>query len=240
MQFFYLQQEATVRTEAVILLKIIYENHELPQLLQEKIFDCMTYAILQDQNKLVKLEALRFWHVIIKKELEHEGMVDGVFPTVTFSKVYKKIITFDDVTIEKCLLRVLHRLDSLGGLNVFLQVFENEKDEEIVNAATNYITKLADLLKQYLFVCPSHLNSDRLSGDVEIYSDFLSHEYMDEFLNLGSNTVVRYPKSNTNQRNHQTAFIEFMQNFHRYCDRMVRLRDSTRDLETALNKIFLD
>lgn len=239
MRYFYLQEVDTVRSEALALLKAIFRHHKVPVLFQEKIYDCMIYAILKDGHNTVKLEALSFWDLVIKKELEHEGMIDGTFPAVTFSKVFKKIITFDDATIEMCLLRVLHRLGELGGLYVFLHIFETENNEEVINAAIKYITKFADLLTKYGIVHSSSLNS------VDFYCSQLvgdSRDFMDELSDLQINCVPKCQRQNLKNgpRNHEAAFLEFLGNFDSYCDKRPRRNGSSDDLDTVLNKIFIN
>lgn len=244
MQFFYLQQEGAVRTVALSLLRSIFEQHKIPETQQEKIYDCMIYAILKDADKAVKLTALSFWDLVIRKQLEHEGMIDGGFPKNTFSKVYKKIITFDDATIAMCLLRVLQRVSELGGIYVFLHIFQTEIDEEIINAAIKYITRFADLLSKYNIVSSKsfkpdyfHFVSPNCGPNIipvsQITDRTNSGEEVDSTVNCQRQNVY------TDQRSDLTAFVEFLRNFDYYCDKRPRKNGRSDDLETVLNKIFI-
>jgi hypothetical protein len=52
----------------------------------------MSSAALSDLDWEVKLQALDFWQVIIDESLTQQGMLDGVFPDLTFSKEKQKIV----------------------------------------------------------------------------------------------------------------------------------------------------
>lgn len=235
MQFFYLQQDPLVRCEALRLLKTIFDHHKLSDMLQEKIYDCMTYAIMQDSDKQVKLEALSFWNLVIKTELEYEGMVDGAFPENTFSKQYKKIITFDSVTIAMCLLRVLYRLSELGGLNVFLNIFETDNDEDVIKAAIKYITPFADLLINYN-VRKSKNSRSKPTRTCTFYDYGVFDLLSNEIVRSQSQEMTMEQRQEDNVVN----FVEFLGNFEHYCDRRPKMNEKSDDLETVLNKIFID
>lgn len=52
----------------------------------------MSAAALSDLDWEVKLQALEFWQVIIDESLTQQGMLDGAFPELTFSKEKQKIV----------------------------------------------------------------------------------------------------------------------------------------------------
>ncbi len=52
----------------------------------------MSSAALSDLDCEVKLQALDFWQVIIDEALSQQGMLDGAFPELTFSKANQKIV----------------------------------------------------------------------------------------------------------------------------------------------------
>lgn len=265
-QYFYLEPEGMVRREALGLLKVIFERHKMPRIFEENVFDCLSYAVLEDDYKFVKMEALSFWDRVIEKELENEGMIDGTFPAVTFSKLFKKIITFDDATVAKCLLRVLHRLNEIGGLNVFLYVFENENDDELINLAIKHITKIADMLKKYdtmsyhsdySFSPPSSnisreevLPKEFISSHLELetnnnskYNAQSSSSSCEETLPeefISEFEKNRYPKNNTNfsRRNNHIALLDFLRVFDNLCKKRTKKASENDDLETILDKIF--
>lgn len=208
---------------------------------KEKIYDCISYAVLEDGHKLVKVKALGFWDLIIKKELEYEGMIDGTFPSVTFSKVLKKIITFDDETVEKCLLRVLNRLNEIGGLNVLLYVFQNENDEELIEPAIKHITKIADMLIKYNIMSLHSYHPFNSTSRSNCCGETLPDEFLTEVLDLQTNTIVRHPNNiaNFNQRKSTTGFLDFLRIFDNFCKVRSKKAGEKDDLNTVLNRIFV-
>jgi hypothetical protein len=54
----------------------------------------MSSAALSDLDWEVKLQALEFWQVMINESLTQQGMLDGCFPELTFSKEKQKIVRY--------------------------------------------------------------------------------------------------------------------------------------------------
>lgn len=240
-KYFYLEPESQVQSEALDLLKVIFDHHVIPKTIEEQIYDCISYAVLEDCHKVVKLKALSFWDLVIQKELEHEGMIDGTFPTVTFSKVLKKIITFDDATVEKCILRVLHRLNEIGGLNVLLYIFENANDEELINPAIKYITKIADVLTEYNITSLHCDSSFPLSSSSSFNTEVLPDEFINELLHLERKSLGMYPQSSiTYSRRNKIDFLDFLKTFDSFCKKRAKKASKDDDLETVLDRIFVN
>lgn len=146
---YYLEPDGILRGEAVALITAIYENQTLPSTFHEKLYDGMTYAVLEDDFLSVKTNGLLFWKKVIDQYLKNEGMIDGEFPEATFSKELKKIITFDQLQIRKCLYKVLCKLSEIGCLTVFLYALNCETNEHLVKVAL-------DLLKPFLLLCKNN------------------------------------------------------------------------------------
>jgi hypothetical protein len=70
----------------------------------------MTVAAILDLHWEVKINALKFWSHFIKSHLTDQGMLDGHFPTVTFSKEHKKIMSLDENEIKQRLTKALDEL----------------------------------------------------------------------------------------------------------------------------------
>lgn len=195
---------------------------------------------LQDEHKLVRFQALCFWNLVIKKQLEHEGMIDGSFPIVTFSKVLKKIITFNDATVEKCLLRVLHKLREIGGLRVFIHIFEKENDDEVINAAIKDIDKFIQLLQKYNITFSSFMKKDPAlysSSD----SNRFKEDVLSEILKLEWNCKLEHPtQSMCYRKNNQITIWDFLRNFENYCSKRARKDGRSDDLDIILSKLFVD
>lgn len=54
----------------------------------------MSAAAISDLDWEVKLQALEFWQVTIDETLRQQGMLDGSFPEITFSKEKQKIVRY--------------------------------------------------------------------------------------------------------------------------------------------------
>lgn len=236
-KYFYLEPEGQVRSEALELLKEIFEHHVIPETFEEKIYDCISYSVFEDCDECVKVKALSFWDLVIQKQLEHEGMIDGTFPAVTFSKELRKIITFDDATVERCLLRVLHRLNEIGGLNVLLYVFRNEHDDALIKPAIKYITKMADMLLKYDIMSLNSVSPSSNSLD----DNTLPDEFVNELLDIETNTIHRYPKKKVTctQSNNKIVVLDFLKVFHRFCQGQAKKASKNDDLESVLDRIFV-
>ena len=78
----------------------------------------MFNAAVNDLHWEVKVYALRFWKEVISYQLANQGMIDGAFPSVTFSKQSRKIVTLDSAEIHTRLSKVMHELGKNGCLKV--------------------------------------------------------------------------------------------------------------------------
>lgn len=90
------ESEGVVRREAVGLIAAIYSHQQIPQHCLDTIFSVMAHCAVNDFYWEVKVNALNFWSCVICRQLMHQGMIDGTFPAVTFSKEHRKIITLTD------------------------------------------------------------------------------------------------------------------------------------------------
>ncbi|KAF7267539.1 hypothetical protein GWI33_019245 [Rhynchophorus ferrugineus] len=145
----YNETEGIVRQEAVILMTKISKLHDFPDVILPRLYDVMTHATIADLHWEVKLNALSFWSRTVENLLINQGMIDRTFPTVTFSKEQKKIVTLDDNEIRKRLVKVLNQLSEIGCLSVFKNVIGEEYDLEVLNRAVDLTKKFFSLLKRY-------------------------------------------------------------------------------------------
>lgn len=231
----------SVSKEALALLKAIYQHHKLPELIEQKIYNCMFNAALQNGYKLVKLQALSFWKLAIKKQLEYEGMIDGAFPAVTFSKVCNKIVTFNDATIKKCLLRVLHKLNQLGALYMLLHIFLTENDEEVIKTAIKSVSNFAELLIKYKVTSSSVVSANYNKSSSNDPWEPIFQEVMGEILDLETNSVItsQIIHKNVESTNHEVEFLEFVKNFELYSKSVLGRNVNSDDLDNVLNNIFI-
>ena len=74
----------------------------------------MIIAATSDLHWEVRVNALYFWDNFIKSHLTDQGMLDGSFPNVTFSKEHRKIVQLNETEIKR---RINKALDDLSKQN---------------------------------------------------------------------------------------------------------------------------
>lgn len=82
----------------------------------------MTAAAVLDLHWEVKINALEFWRHFIKAHLTDQGMLDGHFPNVTFSKEHRKIVSLDTNEIKQRLNKALDELSKQRCLGVSFNI----------------------------------------------------------------------------------------------------------------------
>lgn len=247
MRSYYSRCEEGVSADTVILLRKIYENYKLTEMVQSKIFKFLIHAIVKSRFRYVKIEALMFWKLLIKRELENEGMIDGNFPQVAFSKNLRKIVTFNEAKIKECLLRVLHKLSEIGCLYVFLHTFENEPEELVTKAAFNSITELANLLIKHNIVFCDYLNSLRL-GWSSLSSNTIESMFAQNFFENVSDTtqgnsevtdICTFQPNRNDFLNYQISILEIFKNFHQLRYNWSRHLTGNNDLDVIFENLFV-
>lgn len=143
------ETEGIVRSEAALLVADIYEHRDIPVEVLTQYYDIMTHASTADLHWEVKVNALKFWEKVIVHHLTHQGMIDGTFPKVTFSKEHRKIVTLNEPEIRKRLIKILHQLSETGCLAVLICTLQDDCDLEVSKTATEIIQKYSPLLKTY-------------------------------------------------------------------------------------------
>lgn len=111
----------------------------------------MTYAALDDLHWEVQLAALNFWKITIQSHLMYRGMIDGKFPSVTFSKEKRKIIVLNEKEIEKQLTAILNHLSSIGCLTVLNECMKEDYNIEVMEQALLMAKDLLKILEYYKF-----------------------------------------------------------------------------------------
>lgn len=170
------ESEGIVRCEAVKLICEIYEHQYIPTDLMHEIYTSMASAVTHDLHWEVKVNSLHFWDKVICNEMSNQGMIDGVFPSVTFSKEHKKIVTLTEPEIQSRLNKVLINLSEVGCLGVLLAAMQDECDLQVSKKSVEITKKLTDVLKKH-----NTLNNSNGSSDI-------SRSCWDTFNNL-SRTV---------------------------------------------------
>lgn len=143
------EYEGVVRKEAVSLITCIYENQKVPSNQLEAIYEALAVAATHDLFWEVKVKAIKFWHFVIKQQLQYQGVIDGTFPSVTFSKENKKIVTLTQKEIILRLTKLLVKLSSFGCLGVLLSSLEDQDDLLVVKEGVFVIKSLIEFLDKY-------------------------------------------------------------------------------------------
>lgn len=98
-----------------ILLYVVVHRKSI----QDNISRAMSKAAVFDLHWEVKVNALEYWRQVIESQLRNQGMMDGVFPAVIFSKEYKKIVKLDEMKIKNILYKALDELAQQHCLGVW-------------------------------------------------------------------------------------------------------------------------
>lgn len=146
-QMVYEEQNIPILCEIVTLLTIIYEQQETSSADKFILFDVMSYPTSKQSYKDVKIRSFQFWKKIVDQCLSSQGMVDGKFPEVTFSKVYKKIVNLNNLEIRRRLYLILDELSENGCLAVLSSAFDDEYD--VQKAVMEIMDNFFALLKKY-------------------------------------------------------------------------------------------
>ncbi|XP_061393357.1 uncharacterized protein LOC133328863 [Musca vetustissima] len=147
----YNESEGIVRKEAVKTLAVIYDNRKIPPQYMDTFYSTLTHCLISDLHWEVKVEVLRVWDLELKKQFTNQGMIDGTFPTVTFSKEYKKIVTLNEKEIKLRIIKVFHELSQRGCLDVMLKCLQEDCDLEVLKTAVCIVHNLLEQLKKYNF-----------------------------------------------------------------------------------------
>lgn len=145
------EEEGIVRKEIVHLLTAMYENGRVSAD-NPLLFSIMCECAVNDLYWEVKVQALRFWTSVIKRHFTNQGMIDGTFPQVTFSKEKKKIVTLTDKEIVLRIDKILNELSSCGCLAVLVHCLNDQCDIEVVKATVALTKKLFNCFNKYDYI----------------------------------------------------------------------------------------
>lgn len=142
--------QAILRSQAADFITAVYEHAQLTEETKlNQVFVTMGLAVTNDLDWRVKTSVLKFWAKVIETYLSNQGMVDGSFPEVEFSKERRKIIILTNEEIQKRLLIVLDKLSLIGCLDVLSAIVEKDYDNKVRMVAIRILKNLKSLIKQY-------------------------------------------------------------------------------------------
>lgn len=162
MNLLHQESEGIVRKEAASVMTNIYEYQKFSAPLLDSVFMAMFHAAAEDLHWEVQLTALQFWRKVIANQMSHQGMIDGIFPSVTFSKENRKIVQLNEVEIKKRLKKILNELALRGCLGVLLCCMKDDSEIEVMENALQIINELIQLLDKYNMTEIDH-KTDKLS-----------------------------------------------------------------------------
>ncbi|XP_018332875.1 uncharacterized protein LOC108742240 isoform X2 [Agrilus planipennis] len=165
-EIFENETEAIVRSEAATLMEVIYHYHTIQSELLHQVYTVMYYAATMDLHWEVQVKALGFWQTLIFKQLVNQGMIDGTFPSVTFSKENRKIVTLTEKEIQSRLIKVLHYLSKCGCLAVLLNAMHESSDLAVNKKAVKVTKKLLEVLRNHSIIPSSTIKCDSPSSPV--------------------------------------------------------------------------
>ncbi|CAO1423827.1 unnamed protein product [Diamesa serratosioi] len=160
------ESEGVVRREAVACITTIYSDQQIPKLCLDSIFSVLAHCAVNDFYWEVKVNALVFWRKVMCRQFQHQGMIDGTFPAVTFSKEHKKIITLTEKEINLRLKKVLNELSLRGCLGVLLACLKDDGDLEVVRSTVAIVEKTMVYLNKYNYM-DEHLKIQATAKDAE-------------------------------------------------------------------------
>lgn len=149
----YQESDIPVLTEIVTLVTNIYEHQNTSIVDAFLFYDIMSYPVHTNLNKEVKIRTLQFWKKVIDNCLASQGMIDGEFPKVTFSKNKRKIVLLNDEEIKRRLHKILEELNENGCLVVLSSALEDEND--VQKAAMNVMEIIIRQFKKYNIITDS-------------------------------------------------------------------------------------
>ncbi|XP_013190980.1 uncharacterized protein LOC106135277 [Amyelois transitella] len=144
-----MNSEGIVRKGACNVLCEIYQHVKLPAVAKNKLYEFMVSSALSDFHWEVQISALKFWRIVIQTLLTEQGMLDGTFPPVTFSKESRKIVALNAAEIQRRLLKVLNELSAIGCLTVLVKLLHEESDTEIMELALKISLELIEILEEH-------------------------------------------------------------------------------------------
>lgn len=143
------ESETSVRLEAAASMQLLYKHQHLLEENKQQIYEMMAFSTTLDLHWEVRKKGLQFWNEVIGEHLRNQGMIDGSFPSVTFSRENRKIVTLTEIEIKRRLNKVLLQLSEVGCLGVLLSALQDDSDLEVVKEAVGITKQLVTLLHRY-------------------------------------------------------------------------------------------
>lgn len=148
------ESEAIVRREAVILVRELYTYRKWPKQTIDDMTQVMAVTAVLDLHWEVKINALGFWKTFIHSHMTDQGMLDGIFPSVTFSKEHRKIVELNETEIKRRINKAMDEMAKQRCLGVLLATLKDESDFQVSKASSELINKCKTFLLRYKLIEP--------------------------------------------------------------------------------------
>ncbi|XP_034664587.1 uncharacterized protein LOC117898959 [Drosophila subobscura] len=145
----YRDNDDIVRAEAVITLMKIYEHRKIHQKYKNTLFSTLNYCVVGDHHSEVKMNALMFWRREFFRQFSNQGMIDGVFPTVTFSKEHKKIVTLTEKEIQTRIAKVFREGQQYGYFGIIIKCLREEVSTEVLEFLVRGLKIMNEKIERY-------------------------------------------------------------------------------------------
>ena len=109
----------------------------------------MAHCATKDLHWEVKTSAIAFQKLVIHRQFTHYGALDGEFPSVTFSKEQRKIVTLTKKEISNRIDQILHDLSVRGSLGILLTALHDECDLSVVKVSSELSKKIIASYKKH-------------------------------------------------------------------------------------------
>ncbi|CAH0750609.1 unnamed protein product [Diatraea saccharalis] len=172
-------EEGIVRREVCNVLCEIYQNVKLSPSFKQTLYDHMASTAMCDFHWEVQMSALKFWKMVIQSLLTDYGMLDGTFPQMTFSRESRKIVTLNNVEIQKILRKVLDELAAMGCLTVLLKLIHDDHELEVMETALTVAQELFVVLQKYKVPETMQLSEDDPKSVADLVCDIKDEQFME-------------------------------------------------------------
>ncbi|XP_067615452.1 uncharacterized protein [Eurosta solidaginis] len=147
----YNEPEGIVRKEAICALARLTRLSKIPTRYSDTYFSIIAYVIDNDLYWEAKVEAINCLRYRICYLLTNEGMLDGTFPSVTFSKEKKKIVQLNPREVNLRFFKVLTELSQRGVLGLLLKSIQDDCDIAVIRASRSLAKKMLNKMEQHNF-----------------------------------------------------------------------------------------
>lgn len=184
------EPEGIVRKEALSTFTKLNSLRRITNRYRDNFYSTLVYCVVNDLHWEVKVEALKAWRSEMCNLLSNEGMIDGIFPPVTFSKEKRKIVQLNEKEINLRFSKILNELSQRGCLGTILKCLNDECDVVVIREAKSLVKNLVDKLDEYNYTYAS---------DTTIPTVNLNNQTSDNNIDIATTTLLSLNNSPSNK-----------------------------------------